>query len=155
MDICPLDNGNYYVHIPKGEIGDPNDIPEMLRRIPGYVFDPVPTFLEIFDSEDGTLVFARARGGEPTCYEFNDIEEVICAVRVCPDDTISFLASDAGRYVLIVYPWNRESPPMRLSEFGEPIAAHPDITRHIEEHGKLLLGPEAVREIKRAFSIDN
>ncbi|MDR0838822.1 MAG: DUF908 domain-containing protein [Oscillospiraceae bacterium] len=150
MNVTPIGNGNYYIEISGEELRD-SDVAELLRRgAPGL---PDDAFYEIFPGADGALVFARARRGAPAFFLFPDIEPIIQAARRCDGDCITFLAHIGGAYCLIYYPWDLEPAPGALFEFGGGSApCHPDYARHIAEHGKLLLGPRALGDLRRLFA---
>jgi len=108
-------------------------------------------FLELFAGRDSLLLVARAHSGTPYFFMFRDIECLIDAAKLCPDDIISFLSYCGDCYYLIVYPWDREAPPNALYEYGEEFPLHPNYAFHLTEHGNVLLGPSALDEIRKRF----
>ena len=108
-------------------------------------------YLELFAGRDSLLLVARAHSGDPRFFEFHNIEDLISAAMLCPTDIISFLSYSEGSYFLIVYPWDSESPPDVLHEFGEEVSLHPNFAFHLTEHGKILMGPSAIDELHDYF----
>ena len=107
--------------------------------------------LELFEGKNSLLLVARAHSGDPCFFEFQDIEAVIAAAEICPNGLISFLSYCEGSYYLIVYPWDRETPPSALFEYGEELPLHPNYMLHLTEHGKMLMGPSALDELRERF----
>ena len=108
-------------------------------------------YLELFTGKDSLLLVARVHSGDPHFFVFRDIECLIEAAQLVPEDIISFLSYCDGSYYLIVYPWDTEPPPNVLLEYGQELPMHANYAFHLTEHGKILLGPSALDELKRLF----
>ena len=108
-------------------------------------------YLELFAGNNSLLLIARAHSGTPHFFMFRDIERLIDAAQLVPEDIISFLSYCDGSYYLIVYPWDMESPPNVLLEYGQELSMHSNYAFHLTEHGKTLLGPSALDELKKLF----
>ncbi|MDR0906280.1 MAG: hypothetical protein LBN00_08950 [Oscillospiraceae bacterium] len=149
MNVSPIGNGNYYIEISGDELAQVA-VEELIQS--GADGLPENAFYEVFNGADGALVFARARRGAPAFFHYGAIEPIIAAAHECDEECITFLAKMGERYCLIFYPWDFEPPPPALFEFGGSRAElHPDYARHISEHGKMLLGPHALRDLRRIF----
>jgi negative regulator of genetic competence, sporulation and motility len=156
MEIHSTGNGNFFIYVDKPEIKgyadegdvDAEAIVELVRQTREA---PGDTYLEVFQGRESLLIFARSHAGTPTIFVFNSIEPLIAAARACPSESITFLAHASESYYLIYYPWDSESPPAALCEFGEVAREHPAFARHIAEHGRVLLGPTALEDLNAIF----
>jgi hypothetical protein len=157
VEIQPVGNGNYFIYLDGGDL---TRLPpgragarELAELLPEFLRaeNSDGAYIEIFPGNDAVLVFARGRAGAPSFFVFDGIEAVISAARAVQGDVITFLAHADGRYFLTFYPWRREPPPAALFEFGEPAALPSGFARHIAEHGRTLLGPSALRELREIF----
>jgi hypothetical protein len=151
MEILPMPNGNYYIQITKNELPENNDYAGLCRRV---LPDIAAAYFEVFPGEEGALIFARARSGGAVSMRFADIETLLAASEYLEEDTVSFLAKLSGEYVLVLYPWNRERLALALCDLADAAEVHPGYTRHLAEHGKMLLGPSAVSDLRRYFPAD-
>jgi hypothetical protein len=164
MDITPMPNGSFYIQIPKSEIPPDDDYALLLKTLlPEHV---ETSSFSIFPGESGALVFARAREGAPVYASFPNIERVIDAAERCEPGTTSFLAYMDDKYILILYPTCRndtchanngcdgatcDDALLPLYDYATPERLHPDYTRHIAEHGRILLGPNAIEDLQAYF----
>ncbi|MDR0917561.1 MAG: hypothetical protein LBN02_10310 [Oscillospiraceae bacterium] len=146
MEISSFDGGNSFIHIPREEL-DGRDLADVLREL---TETGDCAYYDVFENPDGAIAFGRALRSSPIVCAFADFEGALTAMRRLSDDTVSFLGTLGGRYLLFVYPFDAE-PPIALCEFASPSYAHPNILRHVAEHGRVLCGPDAVREMKRVF----
>jgi len=162
MDIQPIGKRSLLIYINSDELMDlpappselkTDDAADILRKALGDSGEDQwrNVYLEIFVGRDSLLLIARAHSGNPHFFMFRDIEDLIGAAELCPNDIISFLSYCEGKYYLIVYPWDSESPPNALFEYGEELPMHPNYTFHLTEHGNILSGPTALDEVRRCF----
>jgi len=162
MDIQPIGKRNLLIFLNSEELTDlpapplelgTDDAAGILREALGDDCEDEwnNVYLELFAGRDSLLLVARAHSGEPRFFEFEDIEGLISASQVCPDDIISFLSYCEGSYYLIVYPWDKEAPPNVLFEYGNELTLHPNFAFYLTEHGKILSGPSALDELRRCF----
>ena len=162
MEIQPIGRRNLLIYLGGDEVsGLPappldmktDDAAGILREALGDRCDNEwqNVYLELFASANSLLLIARAHSGNPHFFEFRDIETLIAAALSCPEDIISFLSYCEGAYYLTVYPWDREPPPNILSEYGEELTLHPNYAFHLTEHGRQLMGPSALDELRTRF----
>jgi len=162
MDIQPIGKRNLLIYLNSEELTDLPAPPSELKTddAAGILKEALGercteewrnVFLELFAGTNSLLLVARAHSGDPYYFEFRDIEELISAAALCPEDIISFLLFCEDSYYLIVYPWDRETPPNILFEYGQELNLHPNYALYLTEHGKMLLGPSAIDELKRQF----
>ncbi|MDR3309887.1 MAG: adaptor protein MecA [Oscillospiraceae bacterium] len=148
MEFNTFGNGNYFIHIPPSELDGAPNLGDLLGELTGETqfgeFD-------LFACGGGAIVLARRTAGCPVCVDFPDFESVIAAARVCGGEQTSFLASRGGGYSLLLYAEDVNSLPYALYDYASPRHANPGILNYLSEHGKLLLGPSAVRELKKLF----
>jgi len=115
---------------------------------------PAEAMYEVFGGAEGAIVFARRCRGEPSYFWFESFELLIeAAIAASPQarDVITYLVWLDGRYCLIFYPWDGEAAPATLGEFGEAVEAPPNYARHAMEHGRVIMGPAALREMAQVF----
>ena len=164
MDIQPIGDRNLLIYIDGDEIAHlpappgslkTDDAAVILRRALGesYKDQWQNAYLELFTGKDSLLLVARAHSGEPHFFAFDDIESLIGAAALCPDDIISFLSYCDDKYYLIVYPWDSEAPPSVLFEYGEELPLHPSYAFRLTEHGRALSGPTALDELRTCFKV--
>ena len=162
MEIQPLGRHNLLIYLDGDEVRDlpapphelkTDDAAVILRQALGENCDDdwENVYLELFAGPSSLLLIARAHSGDPCFFEFQNIEELIEAASVCTEDVISFLLYCEGAYYLIVYPWERENPPGTLYEYGRELTMHPNYAFHLTEHGRLLMGPTALAELRSRF----
>ena len=162
MDIQPIGKRNLLIYLNSDELTDlpapplelgTDDAAGILREAlgDGCKDEWSNVYLELFAGRDSLLLVARAHSGEACFFKFEDIEGLISASQLCPGDIISFLSYCEGSYYLIVYPWDKEPPPNVLSEYGRQLMLHPNFAFHLTEHGKILLGPSALDELRQRF----
>ena len=157
MNVNPIGNGNYYIEIRADELCGA-EVRDVIRE--GVPELPGDTVFEVFDGADGALVFARARCGAvdfgervvrcgPVAQRFASLEEVIAAA--LDDETavlshdgeeaVSFLVKVDGAYCVLRYDWGETAAAQGLGAYA----------LHVAEHGEVLLGPHALRELRGAF----
>jgi len=95
--------------------------------------------LELFPGREGVLLFARRKSGLPRHFHFFDFETLLQAVHTCPDALPSTLARVGNGYLLTVYPFEGESPPSALYEFGIALGQNTYLEAHLTEQGEVLI----------------
>jgi hypothetical protein len=164
VDIRFVGNGCFYIYLEGEDLADYTppqcdlgtiELADVLR------FDedervtlPEGAFLEIFPGNNAVLIFAREHIGAPSFFVFDSLEPLLEAAYACTRDITTFLIRADGRYFLVFYPKKREPPPAALSEFGDEAQYPPAFAKHITEHGRMLLGPSALRELRKVFFND-
>ncbi len=162
MEIQLIGSGKLVIYLKGEELkslpATPHDITtneaaDILRLALGSTYDQSweSVYFELFPGKDSLLLFALQHSGTPTFFTFGGIEPLIGAARACPPGLISYLTYIEETYILIVYPWNGESPPGVLSEYGEELSRPAHFSLHLSEHSKVLSGPTALDELKAAF----
>jgi len=108
--------------------------------------------LEIYVGNSAVLLFARRRSGSPRHYYFADFELLITASHLCPDALPSSLCRGGGGYVLTVYPFEGDTPPAVLSEYGQELGSSAYLPTHLTEQGSALLQSGALAQLRAHFS---
>ena len=164
MEIQPIGKRNLLIYlngkelmalsVPPSELKTDDAAGILRRALGGEVgcgVDWSNMYLELFAGKDSLLLVARAHSGDPHFFMFRDIESIIEAAQLVREDIISFLSYCDGAYYLIVYPWDKEPLPNVLLEYGQELSMHSNYAFYLTEHGKTLLGPSALDELKKLF----
>jgi len=107
--------------------------------------------LTVYSGRDALLLFARRRSGKPVHFFFSDFENLIQAAHLCSDPLPSSLSRVPGGYVLTVYPFEGETPPAVLREFGDQLAQGAYLAAHLIEQGAALLPNGALVQLREHF----
>ncbi|MCL2828825.1 MAG: hypothetical protein FWD99_08845 [Oscillospiraceae bacterium] len=108
--------------------------------------------LTLYAGKDALLLFARRRSGKPVHFFFPDFEDLIQAAHLCPDPLPSGLSRVPGGYVLTVYPFEGETPPAVLREFGNQLGQGAYLAAHLTEQGAALLPTAALAQLREHFA---
>ena len=162
MDIQPIDSGTVAIYIEQEELQsrdmNASDITmdeasKLLSSALHILGKPKwsGVSFELFPGYDSLLLFARRCSCNPMFFVFDDIEELIAASAHCAGSLVSFLTYFQDSYVLTVYPWESESVPAVLYEYGTAVTASPGYALHVSEQGRLLAGPSALHLLHETF----
>ena len=155
MKVNPIGNGNYYIEIQADEMCGA-DLCEVIRA--GAPELPSDTAYEVFGGAEGALVFARVQRGEhlvqccPAVYKFASLTDVLAAAtdgEAHSKELVTFLAKVDDSYCILFYPSGVDAPPTELQKHG--VAVPTAYALHAAEHGEPLLGPYALRDLRRGF----
>jgi hypothetical protein len=102
---------------------------------------------ELFTGKDCVLLFAWEIEDTPYLFEFQKLEEMLEAARLCRDYVSELLLYDDA-YILVVYTTGREELTRALYEYGEPLCSTETYLTHVEEQGKSILESDAVKLLK-------
>lgn len=105
-------------------------------------------FAEAFEGKDETLIFVRSSSEPPVFFEFSDAEELFGAANAWNGDAPSSLWYADGKYILAVWPWQKDAVCASPAEFGQLLSMPPEFEYHLSEHGQLLASPYALDELK-------
>jgi len=109
---------------------------------------------EVFESENGTLIFGSRLNGSPIVFSSDSFDEILNAIHTLDGKCrASFLAKLNGRFIMIVYLEDISRVPVGLYEFVSPEYTSANALRYITEHGKVLTGPSAVEKLSRVFEL--
>lgn len=104
--------------------------------------------VELFCGRDDLIIFVRRPEAVPEVYVFPASEPLICAACAAPEEPSALWYAE-GRYILAV--WPLDSPCSVLGEFGDRLEAPPEYLAHLKEHGKELIGQNAIARLKTTF----
>jgi hypothetical protein len=163
MEIQQIGNGKLVIYIKGEELkalpASPQDITtdeaaDILRLALGSTYDDSweSVYFELFPGKDSLLLFALQHSGSPSYFAFGSIEPLISVAKACPSGLISYLTCENDAYILIVYPWNSDSPPKVLYEYGEELRRPTHYALHLSEHSRVIAGPTALDALRAAFA---
>lgn len=107
--------------------------------------------VELYRGRGGLLLFAYPCRNKPHYFAFKDFEMVVEAASHCPKEVVSFLSYMDGEYILSILGADCEAPSSVLFEFGTYLDRPGLYSAFLEEHGKLIAGPDAVMQLKKYF----
>lgn len=107
--------------------------------------------LEVYPGRDSALLFARRRADAPCLFFFADFESLVRAAHLCPDALPSALCRIPEGYLLTIYPFEGDAPPVILHEFGIKLDYTPYLTPHLTEQNCTLIPFAALAHLKEAF----
>lgn len=106
--------------------------------------------IELFPGSEGTLLLARRSDLICEGYRFDDFEELLSAAAACPTEYPAQLFACGGAYYLLLHrPAGREGPEM--NEFCLDGTLASGMIAHIREHGRLLIGRQAISLLRKIF----
>lgn len=106
--------------------------------------------VDMFTYDDSVLLLARPTGQGADCFLFEDLETLLGAVQCLPQTAQSTLLWMDGNYYLMLGV-NTIEHANALYEFGFPVRCTAEKAAHIAEHGKLLIGNQAIFQLTRYF----
>lgn len=107
--------------------------------------------LEVYPGKDSLLLFVRRKAATPYYYIFENIDAVISACLLCPEGLPSSLAVMGDEYLLTIYPFEGDTPPSILSEFGEVRSMSQCYALHCGEQGEMIVREGAIETFKKYF----
>jgi len=108
--------------------------------------------LEVYAGASAVLLFARRKSGSPRHFRFTDFEQLVTAAHLCRDILPSTLCRRDGGYLLTVYPFEGDTPPMVLSEYGQEAGSSAYLSAHLTEQGAALLPAHALARLREHFA---
>ena len=109
------------------------------------------TEIEIFALNGSLLLLARPAKYEHFRFRFNNAEDMLTAAALCPTDLPAGLTYSDETFVLSVLS-TAERVPTPLFEYGELVKFSKDFTRHLEEHGDVIIAENAIEILQQIFS---
>ena len=106
--------------------------------------------VEMFTYEDSVLLMARPSERAISGFRFDDLEDLMSAAHVLPENTQSTLIWLNGNDYLFLGV-QEVGHTGALYEFGRPHRCSPGQAAHIAEHGKVLMANRAVFLLNRYF----
>ena len=182
MDIEQIDRNKLKIHLEKNDLSDFDidfealdyknkqtrdiiwDLLDVARIKTGFDAFQKKIFIEAFKSPAGgcTLYFTLLNASRmpavnreyPYIYEFSTDEDMICAAKSIPVDSIeSKLFAFDGKFRLILYPNGRLSIQTKsvMSEFGNQVGFGQGAEAFTGEHGKILISKRAIETVNEYF----
>lgn len=111
----------------------------------------VSVCLEVYQGKDEIMIFVRFSGEEIVAFAFDNFEEMLTAVKCCPEMSGSELLYDGGQYILILTPWDGDTVPEGIYEFGERIDVQPHHLPWLREHCVKIIAGKAIETLLNVF----
>ena len=158
MDIQMIGSSSYSVYISNEELrlrgmsADSDSCESFLTML-------IPYFrggklhaanFELLEGRDDVLIFIRLNFGDPSCFSFDEFEDLASAICFCPNIPSSLIKYE-NKYLLIVYPWPGESVPPSLFEFGTYMSCSLKYEAFLKEHGDVIISKDAVPTLQHYF----
>ena len=109
--------------------------------------------LEIYPGRNDMLLFIRQSRMRPLFFSFSSFEDLLSAVSYSEVLPSSLYYID-GIYILSVTPWDGDCVDSAFFEFGEKLDIEPDYMLHVTEHGKTIIGCDAINTLRSSFLQD-
>jgi hypothetical protein len=106
---------------------------------------------EIYPGKDELMIFARFGGSGTEAYGFRELEDLIRGAKLCPDMFSSELILRGELYILVMTPWDGETVPWGLSEFGDRLRISAELLPHLREQGRTLISNNALETLRNVF----
>ena len=108
--------------------------------------------LELFPGRDCLMMFVRSSPDKPVFFTFDSFDTLISSAEEWRGGAASTLWYIDGRYVLALWPWDRDFTGGALCEFGNPLSRPPEYERYLSEHGRTLASPDALGLLRSVFA---
>lgn len=107
--------------------------------------------LEVYTGKDELMIFVRFGGKEITAVTFEDFEDVLAAIKCCPEMSGSELFYDGKQYILVLSPWDGDPVPEGIYEFGERLDIRPEYLPWLREHCDSIISGKAIETLLSVF----
>ena len=158
MKIQAIGKASYLIVVSDDELMDIELLPDEITDLQAVqIFRAAlpekgeSAFLELYQGKGELMMFVRFPENETMVFEFDCFEDMLSAVRLCPEMYRSELISRDGRYILILTPWNGDPIPESLCEFGNKLEVTPECILHLREHAKVIIPAKAVEKLLSVF----
>lgn len=113
--------------------------------------DGMKVCLEVYTGKDELMVFVRYGEGNITVICFENFEDLLAAVRICPEMSGSELLFDGERYILVLELWDGDVIPQGVYEFGESMNVESQYIPWLREHCVKIIAGKAIETLMSVF----
>ena len=151
MNVQNIGQRSYLITVTASELGEKAesfsqaDAEKLLSQLghgggKNYRFD-------VYPGRDEIMIFVRAGEGSTQLWEFETLDDVMDAfekpVSMCDSQLLKY----GERYILALTPWEGDTVPAALCEFGRRLEVSPELAAHIREQSVIIIDSRAAESL--------
>jgi len=107
---------------------------------------------DVYPGRDEIMIFVRAGEGSTQLWEFETLDDVMDAFEKPVSMCDSRLLKYGERYILALTPWEGDTVPAALCEFGKRLEVSPELAAHIREQSAIIIDSRAAESLAQNIS---